>query len=120
MNTRTLQSRLLPPGATGVLIAAIGFGMALWFGWDRYHLHHWTPEEIEQSVDLNLALELSQRQGPALADSEVRVLREDIREEIHVEIARDRERPGSYMLVGLLIGLIGVGQALVSYLLRPR
>jgi hypothetical protein len=120
MNTRTLKPRLAPPGATGALIAAIGFGAALWFGWERFHLRAWTPTEIEQSVDLNLALDLSKRQGPALSDGEVQLLREDIREEVRMNIARDRERPGSYMLIGLLVGLIGVGQAAVSYMLRPR
>lgn len=114
-------SRRSPTGAVGALVAAFGFGLALWNGWDWYRLPRWTPAEIEQSVDLNLALDLK-RSGAALPGPEqTRALRDQIRAELHGQIRSEREIPRGYTIAGLVIGVFGLLQALARRrLAAPR
>jgi hypothetical protein len=44
------------PRAFAVLLAALGAGLVAWYGEQRWRLPAWSEAEIEQSVELNLAL----------------------------------------------------------------
>lgn len=105
--------RTPPAGAVGALLAAFGLGIALWHGWDWYHLPRWSPAEIEQSVELNLVLDL-RRTGTTMPDpAQADAMRARIREELEAEIAREQETPRGYTLAGLVIALFGLGQMLI-------
>lgn len=103
-------SRRPPPAAVGALVAALGFGLALWHGWDWYQLQRWTAAEIEQSVDLNLALDLSRTQTAAPSAEETHAMRDRIRAELQAEIEKELEKPRGYVVAGVIIGLFGLGQ----------
>lgn len=104
------RSDMPAPGAVGALIAAIGFGVAVWYGWEWYHVPRWSEQEIVGSVELNLALDLS-RQPPDSLTAEARdQLRAQIRREVEAQIAREVEEPRGYTLAGLAIGMFGLLQ----------
>ncbi|MGH8482625.1 MAG: hypothetical protein ACRES8_09195 [Nevskiaceae bacterium] len=99
-----------PRAFAGVLVA-IGIGLAAYYGEQRWRLPQWSPAEIEQSVELNLALEL-QRRGPHLqpAGERLEQLRRTLRAEIEAEIRRERAEPERWIGVGLLLMVLGAGQ----------
>ncbi|MGQ0697405.1 MAG: hypothetical protein ACT4PZ_04100 [Panacagrimonas sp.] len=104
--------RTPPPGAVGALVAALGFGIAGWYGWAWYQLPRWPEEDIRASVEFNLVLDLSRRS----ADSEPVTLQEQdrlrtqVRQEVEAEIAKEREEPRGYTMAGLIIGVFGLLQ----------
>lgn len=104
--------RTPPPGATGALIAALGLGVAGWFGWDWYHLGRWSEDELRASVELNLALDLAREPERAPTVEAQQRLRQTIRRELLDEIEREVETPRGYTLAGLLIAGLGLLQAL--------
>lgn len=99
-----------PVGSAGLLVAIFGLGFAIWYGWEWYRLPTWSEAEIEQSVELNLALDLSRRSGPELSEAEVEQRREQVDAEVRANIAAERDRPRSYALTGLIVGLVGLAQ----------
>lgn len=104
-----------PPFGLG--IAAVGFGLALWYGWDWAHLPRWTEADIEQSVELNLQLDLQRHALPAEAISEKRA---QVRSELKAEIDRERETAGGAAAAGLIVGLLGLAQMLLVRARQPR
>jgi hypothetical protein len=108
------------PRAFAFLLAALGIGLVAWHGEQRWRLPAWTEAEIEQSVELNLALEL-QRRGPHLQPSTERLeqLRRTLRTEVEAEIRRERTEPERWIGLGLLLIVVGAGQWL-SDLLKQR
>lgn len=105
--------RTPPAGTAGALLIAFGLGVVLWYGWDWYHLPRWTSAEIEQSVELNLVLDL-RRNGASMPDpAQAQAMRARIREELLAEIAREQEGPRGYTLAGLVIALFGFAQMLI-------
>lgn len=103
-------SRTPPAGAVGALLAAIGFGVAGWYGWAWYQLPRWSEYEITGSVELNLALDLSYRPADSITPQEKDRMRAQIRREVEAEIEKERETPRSYTYAGLIIGLFGLAQ----------
>lgn len=98
------------PRAFAFLLIAVGVGLVAWYGEQRWRLPEWNETEIEQSVELNLALEL-QRRGPHLQPSGERLdhLRSTLRAEIEAEIRRDRAEPERWIGLGLLLIVVGAG-----------
>lgn len=109
-----------PPGAVGALIAAVGLGVAGWYGWDWYQLPHWTETDIRASVELNLALDLSRTPQAATTVDAQNLLRQNIRKELEAEIAREREVPRGYTLAGLAMMAFGFAQMLIRTWLARR
>ncbi len=107
------SSRLPPAGAVGALLAAIGFGVAAWYGWAWYHVPHWSEKEITGSVELNLALDLSRLPQGSVAPAAQDHMRAQIRGEVETQIAKESELPRGLTLAGLLMGVFGVVQAAV-------
>ncbi len=117
----TPAPRTPPPGAVGMLVAAIGFGIAGWYGWEWYHLPRWSEQDIAGSVELNLALDLSRLPPDGISPQLQDQMRLQLRREVEEQIARESEMPRGYTLAGLVIGLFGLAQmAIRSWLARGR
>ena len=112
--------RLPPAGAVGALLAAIGFGVAAWYGWAWYHVPRWTEQEIAGSVELNLALDLSRLPPGSVPAGQQQRMRTQIRQEVEAQIAKSAEEPRSFTMAGLLIGVFGLVQAAVRTRLARR
>ncbi|MGQ0528674.1 MAG: hypothetical protein ACT4PG_02420 [Panacagrimonas sp.] len=109
-----------PAGAVGALIAAVGLGVAGWYGWDWYQLPRWSEADIRASVELNLALDLSRTPQAATTVDAQNLLRQGIRRELEAEIARERETPRAYTLAGMIMMALGVAQMLIRTWLARR
>jgi hypothetical protein len=98
------------PRLLAFLLVAVGIGLAAYYGELRWRLPAWSDAEIEQSVELNLSLEL-QRRGPHLQPGPDRVeaLRAMVRAEIEAEIRRERQEPERWIGLGLLLVVVGLG-----------
>ena len=98
------------PRVLTFLLVAFGVGLVAWYGEQRWRLPAWSEAEIEQSVELNLAVEL-ERRGPHLRPSGERLeeLRRTVRAEVEGEIRRDREKLERGLGAGLLMTVIGLG-----------
>lgn len=97
-----------------VLIAA-GLGLLSWYGEQWYRLPVWTEAETEQSVELNLAIELA-RMGPHLRPQgeKLELLRGMIRDDVRSEIQRERSELERWLGAGLLLLVFGLGQWLAA------
>lgn len=108
------HSRRTPaPGAVGALVAAIGLGVACWYGWDWYQMPRWTEQDIAASVELNLALDLSRLPPESMTPQMQDRMRMQLRREVEEQIARESEGPRGYTIAGLVIGLFGLVQMLL-------
>ena len=105
------------PRAFAFVLAAVGVGLVAWYGEQRWRLPAWSEAEVEQSVELNLALEL-QRRGPHLQPAGARLeqLRRDLRAEVEAEIRRERAEPERWIGLGLLLIVLAAGQGLAEFL----
>lgn len=99
-----------PPGAVGGLIAAIGFGIAAWYGYEWYRVPRWSEQEIVGSVELNLALDLSRLPPDSVPPVTQDRMRAQIRREVEAQIAREVEAPRQWTIAGLLMGVLGLVQ----------
>jgi len=99
------------PRAFAFALAAIGLAVAGWHGEQRLRLPQWSEAEIEQSVELNLQLEL-QRRGPHLQPQGERLdaLRGALRAEVEAEIRRERDALDRWIGAGLLLLVFGAAQ----------
>lgn len=99
------------PRGLGFLLLAIGLGLIAYYGEQWYRLPTWSEGEIEQSVELNLQMDLARR-GPHLqpAGERLEQLRRSIRQEVESEIRRDREGLEKWMGLGLVLLVLGAGQ----------
>lgn len=112
--------RTPPPGVVGALVAAIGLGIACWYGWLWFQVPPWSERDIAASVELNLALDLS-RLPPDSVPAEARDrLRVQIRREVEAQIARELEEPRGYTLAGLLMAAFGFAQMFIRMRLARR
>jgi hypothetical protein len=109
-----------PPGAVGALLAAIGLGIACWYGWAWYHVPKWSEKEIAASVELNLALDLSRLPPNSVPQETQERMRAQIRREVEAQIAKESEGPRSWTLAGLLIGVFGLVQMVLRTWLARR
>lgn len=97
------------------ILVISGVAVLTWHGEQWYRLPVWTEAEIEQSVELNLALDL-QRLGPNLRPEgeKLQRLRDMVRAEVVGEIRREREQVEKWLGAGLVLLIFGVGQWLLS------
>lgn len=112
--------RTPPPGAVGAAVAAIGLGVAAWYGWAWYQVPRWSEAELRASVELNLALDLSRLpQGSVDTPTQER-MRAQIRRELEAEIEKEVEEPRELTLAGLLMAFFGFVQMGVRSWLARR
>lgn len=107
------------PHLFAFVLAAVGLGLIAYYGEQLSRLPAWTEQEIDQSVELNLALEL-QRRGPHLQPDAGRLegLRQTLRQEVEAEIRRDRRDLERWIGLGALLLVFGLGQWATSALKR--
>jgi hypothetical protein len=108
------------PRGFAFLLLAAGLGLTAWFGEQRWRLPDWSEGEIEQSVELNLAIELGRR-GPHLRPEGERLeaLRATLRAEVEAEIRREREDLERWIGLGLVLIVLGTGQLVFALGRRP-
>ena len=96
------------PRVFAFLLIAVGVGLIGYYGEQRWRLPAWSEAEIEQSVELNLALDL-QRRGPYLqpAGERLEQLRDALRAEVRAEIRRDRENLERWIGFGAILCVLG-------------
>jgi hypothetical protein len=99
-----------PPGAVGGLIAAIGLGIAAWYGYEWYRVPRWTEQEIVGSVELNLAMDLSRHPPDSVPRETQDRMRAQIRREVEAQIEHESETPRTWTYAGLLMGVLGLVQ----------
>jgi hypothetical protein len=108
------------PRVFAFVLLAVGGGVLAYYGEQYSRLPEWTEAEIEQSVELNLALDLRQR-GPLLQPTGERLeqLRGIVRAEVRGEIERERRTVQRWLAAGLMLCMFG-GMTWLADLLRPR
>jgi len=99
-----------PPGAVGGLIAAIGFGIAAWYGYEWYRVPSWSEQEIVGSVELNLAMDLGRLPPDSVPPDTQDRMRAQIRREVEAQIALEAQAPRQWTIAGLLMGVLGLVQ----------
>lgn len=104
------------PRLFAFLLISVGAVVAGWYGERLWRLPAWSEAEIEQSVELNLALDLNRR-GPHLQPDQARLdaLRASIRAEVEAEVRREREELERWMALGLVLVVLGAGQFVFSF-----
>ena len=109
MNTSPSLAR--NPRSLPVLILLAGLGIAGYYGFAWYQLPKWSDQEIEQSVELNLAMDVA-RMGPQLKPEGEKLdqLRALVRQEVRGEIQRELKTAQLRFSVGLVAIVIGLGQ----------
>lgn len=108
------------PRLFSFVLIAIGTGVVLYYGEQWHRLPQWSEAEVEQSVELNLALDLRNR-GPHLQPTGAKLeeLRRSVRAEVEADIRREREELERWLGVGAILCMLGVGQ-FVKQLLAQR
>ena len=99
------------PQAFAAILMIAGTSLLVYFGEQWYRLPQWSEAEIEQSVELNLALDLK-RLGPHLRPSSEKLehLRRLVRGEVEGQIKRERHALERWIGAGLLLAVLGLGQ----------
>jgi hypothetical protein len=103
------------------LLFVTGLALASYYGWAWMELPVYTEADIEESVQLNLAIELSQR-GPHLQPSPegLERLGTRIRQEIEGRIQQERETVQRRFGIGLLLLVVGLSRLLADALSGRR
>lgn len=109
------------PRMISALLFAAGLGMAMWYGVAWYEIPAWSQAEIEQSVELNLAMDLSRRGALRQPDVEALArLRAQVRAEVEAEIDRERRAVQAPFAIGLLLSVATFGHLLAGALAARR
>jgi len=108
------------PQALPFLLVGIGLGLLGYYGEQWYRLPQWSQDQIEESVELKLAIDL-QRMGPHLQPQGARLerLRDMVRTEVEGGIHSQRRTIERWMGLGLILCVLGLGQ-FVRLALRPK
>jgi hypothetical protein len=108
------------PRALAFLLLSAGIGLVGWYGQQWYVLPEWSEGEIEQSVELNLQIDLARR-GPHLQPTGERLeaLRQAVRAEVEAEIRREREDLERWIGLGFVLLVLGVGQLVFVLSRKP-
>ncbi len=102
--------------AIPALLFSVGLGLVFYYGSLWAQLPVYSPAEIAQSVEINLALDLQRRGATMAADSlEAQRLREALHTELLAEIQRERREAQRLVGAGLVALLMGLTQ---MFLLR--
>ncbi|MES2683235.1 MAG: hypothetical protein V4650_06905 [Pseudomonadota bacterium] len=92
------------------LMFAVGLGLAFYYGDAWYGLPRYTEAEIEQSVELNLALAL--RANPASTSTD-ETSRAAIRSELLAEINQEQRDAQRGLVIGVVLCAFGLLQMLM-------
>lgn len=100
-------------------LASLGVGICGWYGLEWYELPQYTQEDIEASTEANLAIDL-QRLGPNLQPDKERLerLRARVREEVEIDIRRQRTSVQRSLSIGLICIVLAMGQLVFVYLVK--
>lgn len=101
--------------AFAYILILSGVGLLSWFGEEWYRLPQWSEVEIEQSVELNLAIDL-QRLGPNMQPQGEKLarLRQIVRAEVKAEIRHEREQVERWLGLGGICIVFGISQWLLQ------
>jgi len=96
------------PRALPALMLAGGLGLAAYYGLSWYRAPTFSEAEIEQSTDMNLAIDLS-RMGPQLQPEGEKLakLRAIVRAEVEADLQRERRDAQLRFAVGLVAMVFG-------------
>ncbi len=96
--------------ALPMIATALGLGLGAYYGERWYHLPQYTEQDLQASVELNLVMD-QERRGPQLqpAPAERERLRQQIRQEIDADIARERREVQQGFAGAMLMLLFGGG-----------
>ena len=99
------------PRSLPVLILLAGLGIAGYYGLVWYQTPKWSPQEINQSVELNLAMDIA-RMGPQLKPEGEKLdrLRALVRAEVEADANRELKTAQLRFSVGLVAMVFGIGQ----------
>lgn len=118
MSARSQKPRLATLPA---LMFVGGLGMVFHYGHAWWQLPVYSPAEVEQSVEINLAIDLQRRGAAFAADpAQVERLRDEVRAEVSAAIAHDHSEAKGYVGVGLILAAIGLVQMLVLRRIATR
>lgn len=103
------------------LMFAAGLGMAMYYGYSWWRLPHYSAEDIAQSVELNMAIDL-QRRGQSLSTDAAQI--ERLREQVHAEVVaaidKDRYEAQRYFGIGLVMMVLGLVQMILLRRMAAR
>lgn len=101
--------------ALPIIAVALGLGLGAYYGERWYKLPQYTEQDLQASVELNLAMDL-ERRGPQLqpVPAEHERLRRQIRQEIDADIARERQGATQGFMAAMLMLLFGGGYLLLK------
>lgn len=107
MNNLTPKPRL---HALPMIATALGLGLGGYYGERWYKLPQYSEQDLQASVELNLLIDL-ERRGPQLqpAPAERERLRQQIRQEVDADIARERKEVTQGFASAMLMLLFGGG-----------
>lgn len=93
-----------------IIAAALGLGLGAYYGELWWRLPQYSEQDLQASVELNLAMDL-ERRGPQLQPSpeDRERLRQQIRQEIDADIARERREAQQGFASAMLMLLFGGG-----------
>ncbi|MDM4769997.1 hypothetical protein [Solimonas sp. SE-A11] len=96
--------------ALPIIAVTLGLGLGAYHGERWYKLPRYTEQDLQASVELNLAMDL-ERRGPTLQPSveDRERLRNQIRQEIDADIARERREVKQGFAGAMLMLLFGGG-----------
>jgi len=94
---------------------SVGLGLGGYYGIRWQEQPDWTPQAIEESVELNLAIDLA-RMGPHLRPQGERLerLRQTISREVHTQIESEQKTLQRGLAAGVLLTLLGGGILLMQ------
>lgn len=114
-----LRLRSRNPYVVTFMLATFAIGVLSWYGWDWYVTPHYSEQDIAQSAETNLILDMVRRppeQRPAdLAG--VNLLRSQIRAELEAQIAAEREEIESGLAAGLICLILALGHGMFHFML---
>jgi hypothetical protein len=105
------------PFGLPVFIFLAGLGIAGYYGLEWRNAPTWTNAEIEQSVDLNLAMDI-ERMGPHLRPTGAKLdrLRAQVRAEVEHEANKGLKTAQLRFSVGLIAIVVGLVQVVLMKL----
>lgn len=107
--------------AIPAVLFAVGLGMAMWYGKALYELPTYTEAEVQQSADLNLAMDFQRSGKPLPQDAAaLKALRESLAAEVQASITAERQALQLPLGIGLLAAVFSLGQMILMQRLRRR
>jgi hypothetical protein len=97
------------------IVAVAGLSLSGYYGYAWTQLPTYSEAEIEESVELNLAIDLSRRGHHLQPDAAgLERLREQVRAEVSADITRARDTVQRRFGIGLLLLVVGGGRLLTQ------